>query len=395
MGTSLTSTQLGDLRQLFSTPVESGGDGNSYNPNVVNYNGTSWKQDGQGGYVSLGDLFGDNEYNFQNFGNDGTFNAEGVGRMSDWDPLKEFAMVMAAMAGGVGLAGAAGMGGVNPVLSGLSNTGAITSGTAGLTGATTGLSGITSGAAGGGGPNFSGGFTDGGTAGGALDTSYAAGSAGGTGGSIVPQGGQSSGLDFSTGYTDNGTAGGALDTSYASGSAGGTGGSISPSTVLNGATTATKALTGGEKGNGFGLDDILKLAGGITDKNAQEGASEQLLNYLKERQAINDNMYKPGSPEYNALWDEMSRKDAAAGRNSQYGPRSVDLAARVAGLKMDANTKMTTGIGNLYKAGLDQDAGSNAGLLSMLGDLSQGGDFDWLNDFDLEDIPDWIGDLFD
>jgi hypothetical protein len=111
---------------------------------------------------------------------------------------------------------------------------------------------------------------------------------------------------------------------------------------------------------------LLGIGGGLWDMNNQNQASGQMLDYLRGRQQMNDNMYAPGSNEYNALWDEMSRKDAAAGRNSQYGPRSVDLAARVAQLKMDANTKMTTGISHYMAQALNQRASSPAGLISAL-----------------------------
>ncbi len=90
---------------------------------------------------------------------------------------------------------------------------------------------------GGSGLDFSQGYTDAGTAGGALDTDYAAGSLGGTGGaSYVGAAPAAPGPDFTHGFTDNGTAGGALDTDYAAGSLGGTGGSISP------VTTTTETL---------------------------------------------------------------------------------------------------------------------------------------------------------
>ena len=146
---------------------------------------------------------------------------------------------------------------------------------------------------------------------------------------------------------------------------------------------------GGDDEGGLGIDDLLRVIAGYDDRENQRGASEDMLNYLKERQAINDNMYKPGSTEYNALWDEMSRKDAAAGRNSQYGPRSVDLGARIAQLKMDANTKMTTGIGSLYKDAINQGASSNAGLWSSLAELiGDGGDTDWGGLIDT--VTDWF-----
>jgi hypothetical protein len=129
---------------------------------------------------------------------------------------------------------------------------------------------------------------------------------------------------------------------------------------------------GGILGTGLGLDDILKLISGNSDYNRQKNASDDLLNYLKERQAMSDKLYSPGSPEYNQLWEEMSRKDAAAGRNSQYGPRSVDLASRIAQIKNDANVRMTTGIGNVMKSGFDQRADSLSGLLGALGSATGG-----------------------
>lgn len=140
-------------------------------------------------------------------------------------------------------------------------------------------------------------------------------------------------------------------------------------TTTGGAPGGGTTTGGNTTGSGLNLGDLMKLFGGISDRNNQNNASQQMLDYLKQRQGINDNMYAPGSTEANALWDEMSRKDAAAGRNSQYGPRSVDLGARIAQLKMDANTKMTTGIGSLYQNAINQNASSDAGLWSSLGNL--------------------------
>jgi hypothetical protein len=126
-------------------------------------------------------------------------------------------------------------------------------------------------------------------------------------------------------------------------------------------------------GGGMDLSTIIKLLGGGWDYKNQNDASKDMLDWLKSRQEMNDNMYKPGSDEYNALWNEMSRKDAAAGRNSQYGPRSVDLAAKIAGLKMDANTRMTTGIGNFMANAMNKKAAAPAGLISSLNDIMGGG----------------------
>jgi len=66
------------------------------------------------------------------------------------------------------------------------------------------------------------------------------------------------------------------------------------------------------------------------------------------------NMYGPNSPYATQLRQALARKDAAAGRNSQYGPREVELQARLAGLQgQNAAT-----IGNLQnqqqKANVDE-----------------------------------------
>jgi hypothetical protein len=130
--------------------------------------------------------------------------------------------------------------------------------------------------------------------------------------------------------------------------------------------------SGGGGSSGFGNLDLGKIVSGLYDAYGQDKASREMLDWLKSRTDITDNLYKPGSAEYNALWDEMSRKDAAAGRNSQYGPRSVDLAARIAQIKAAENTKMTTGIGQWMNGSINQKNTSLDGLLAALGGQNSG-----------------------
>lgn len=73
---------------------------------------------------------------------------------------------------------------------------------------------------------------------------------------------------------------------------------------------------------------------------AQHG-STQTLDWLNGQQQKIDGLYQPGTPEYNQLFDEMSRKDAAAGRNSQYGPRSVEFGAKLAGIRGGLQNQFT------------------------------------------------------
>jgi len=178
------------------------------------------------------------------------------------------------------------------------------------------------------------------------------------------------------GAASTGAATGGATTAATGGLTGSTAGGIAGTgltagQLAGGAGTIAKVLGlgGGDSsgGGGLNLNSLASLFGGGLDWYNQNKASNDMLNYLKQRQAMTDNMYSAGSPEAKALWDEMSRKDAAAGRNSQYGPRSVDLAARIAKIKSDANTSMTTGLANVYANALNQKAAAPAGLMSAFG----------------------------
>lgn len=141
--------------------------------------------------------------------------------------------------------------------------------------------------------------------------------------------------------------------------------------------------TGSGGTGGFNPMDLLTLLGGAYDMHRQEAMQQKMLDYLNGRQQINDQMYKPGSPEANYMQQQMDAKDAAAGRNSQYGVRADNLAGQLAKLRMDANTQMTTGIANVYSNAINKQGGADAGLLSALGNLSKngGGVSDWLGQF--------------
>jgi hypothetical protein len=81
-------------------------------------------------------------------------------------------------------------------------------------------------------------------------------------------------------------------------------------------------------------------AGSLYDMYAKQKMAKAQQDMYNQNRADIMNTYAPGSPEYNQLAQQMARKDAAAGRNSQYGTRAIDLAATIAKLRMGA-------IGNL------------------------------------------------
>jgi hypothetical protein len=154
--------------------------------------------------------------------------------------------------------------------------------------------------------------------------------------------------------------------------------SAATSAATKAAAAAAAAGTGGGKSGGLnlgglGLGDIANLLSGINDRNKQGKAADEMLKYLREQQAKVDNLYGKDSPETALLRQTMERKDAAAGRNSQYGPREVDLAAKIAEIKANNTAKMTTGIGSMYAAALNQNASRDAGLSASLGKMFNGG----------------------
>jgi hypothetical protein len=77
-------------------------------------------------------------------------------------------------------------------------------------------------------------------------------------------------------------------------------------------------------------------AGSLYDMYAKNKMANAQTNMYNQNRADIMNTYAPGSPEYNQLAQQMARKDAAAGRNSQYGARANDLAATIAKLRMGA-----------------------------------------------------------
>jgi hypothetical protein len=82
------------------------------------------------------------------------------------------------------------------------------------------------------------------------------------------------------------------------------------------------------------------------------------------------NMYKPGSPEAELMRKKIEARDAAAGRRSQYGPREVELAGKLADARM--RTLSSPGFMNMQAAYMNNAPGSG-GLSELFGSLSSGG----------------------
>ena len=151
---------------------------------------------------------------------------------------------------------------------------------------------------------------------------------------------------------------------------GGAGTNAPPGTDDLAKTINKVATTGGT------LNDIIRgvaqVAAGAKDASAQRGAANDMLAWLKSQQAKIDGLYAPGSPEYNLLKQQMEAQDAAAGRNSQYGVRAVDLAAKIAQIKAQYTAQLTQGIAGNMSAAFNQNASADSGLAATIGKVLGG-----------------------
>lgn len=183
------------------------------------------------------------------------------------------------------------------------------------------------------------------------------------------------GLDAASAATMGGgasVAGGSALGSLGAGAAGAGGFLSNPiiSKVLgNLGTSALSGLGGQSSSNAGSLGGILS---GLYDKYQQDKAADHLLEYMNTQQKKIDDVYDPNGPRAKYLFEEMSRKDAAAGRNSQYGPRTADFLGKFGGEYANATANMARGLAGNYGQAFNQQASSGAGLSAGIGNFLQG-----------------------
>lgn len=112
-------------------------------------------------------------------------------------------------------------------------------------------------------------------------------------------------------------------------------------------------------GNKIAANPIQSIygAGSLYDMYAKKQMANKQQDLYNQNRSDIMNMYAPGSPEYLAMKQQMDRQDAAAGRNSQYGTRAVDLAGKIAAYKTNAIANMQTGQNGLANQGLNNQFG--------------------------------------
>ncbi len=173
----------------------------------------------------------------------------------------------------------------------------------------------------------------------------------GTGGLQGLQGGASLGSYAGTAIpaaVDLGTAGGIMGTG---------------ATIAGGGGGLSGLFSGGLSAKqGVGIASTLA---DLYVKNKQANAMSNAYN--SNQQAVN-NTYAPGSPEYEYLAQKLARQDAASGRNSQQGQFATNLAAQIAGLKLNANTGVMNSQNKLLQDSLNNRYG---GLSSLFANLTK------------------------
>lgn len=153
----------------------------------------------------------------------------------------------------------------------------------------------------------------------------------------------------------------------------------------------TSNLFGG--GNG-GISNMGNLAS-LFSNYKQYDQNKDLINEIK-------GIYSPDGAYAKALENKLARRDAAAGRNSQYGPRLAELMGTLG----DSQARALSGLGGFMgqqQGGLNGMLGAGQRLLGgfNLGDLFQGGMGGGLsNNWDLgpnagPQLPEGVSDISD
>lgn len=92
---------------------------------------------------------------------------------------------------------------------------------------------------------------------------------------------------------------------------------------------AGKAAGGGDSST-FDLSGVLSGLGGLYQGSQASNNASQSANMAQSQAQSLADMYGPNSPYAQQLRQQLERKDAAGGRRSQFGPREVELQARLA-----------------------------------------------------------------
>lgn len=154
-----------------------------------------------------------------------------------------------------------------------------------------------------------------------------------------------------------------------------TAGLLTPGTGTGTGTGTGSGITinNNNSGGNAGFSGLAELLAGLYSGYSQNQTSQEQRAWMDKQMADVDKLYAPGSPEYNLLMQEMERKDAAAGRNSQYGPRSTDIAAKIAEIKAKTKAGLAGNFNGSYMSATQTGNQTLAGLFAALGKTGTSG----------------------
>jgi hypothetical protein len=207
--------------------------------------------------------------------------------------------------------------------------------------------------------------------------------------------GGGTGMGTGAGVVNTGTVTGA-DMSAAYGgdtaSAAGLGGNAAVPAA--GAASSGLGTAAGGLGSIFTPSNV-KTLGGIYDAYAKTQQGNQQMDRYKQVQDSINNYYAPGSPEANLMRQTIERQDAAAGRNSQYGTRETEIAAKIAQAKMQAQASMLTGQNQMFNQSLQNTYGAPSSLAAIYGQQNTPSMTSRINDVQntantVNSIHDWL-----
>lgn len=145
--------------------------------------------------------------------------------------------------------------------------------------------------------------------------------------------------------------------------------------AVNGMTGLSNGITAGLNGTNTpssfqgneGNTGMMDLLGGLGGMYAGYQGQKEMGNMLGGLQSL----YSQNSPYAQAMRQQLARRDAAGGRRSQYGPREVELQAKLA--QMASN--QIPAMGQLAQ---NKAIARNNMLMSGLGLANKSGAIDWL-----------------
>jgi hypothetical protein len=120
-------------------------------------------------------------------------------------------------------------------------------------------------------------------------------------------------------------------------------------------------------------DGVMPYISGNVDRiNARQDAD-----FWKGQLDTLGGMYKPGTPEAELMRQKMEAQDAASGRRSQYGIRSVNLASALADKR--AGIMTSAGYQNMANAYRNRSSNDLNGLFAAAGNGSGSNNSGWID----------------